>query len=278
MHDSDRIQRSDIESLLVTHVGNRTLEQTLRHIEGEVELLRLLGRYVLFNSVFGGGVANLAGEVATRPDLFRDPEEPAALMADRSVEVAADVFYAAIDEFGDLSTGQRCTHRMLAQATLKAACDFYGYNEPQALDAVASPNEPTLAAMRRVRDGYCLNQTVDEQKLLRGLGFHMGSEILADREFNILDRYLCAEQPELVRHLRMTKIKLGGHEAVAYLWILIHSKVEAEHYEAALHGANLALRYYAGAGSKRDAKEWVLAGFREFAAMQAEFMKHLIEQ
>src|ERR1700759_551030 len=107
MYDADRIQRNDIEAILATHTGNRTLEQTLRHIEGAVELLRVLGRYVLFNSVFGGGVANLAGEVAVRQDVFRDPEEPAMLMADRSVEVAAGVFYAAIDEFGDLSMGQR---------------------------------------------------------------------------------------------------------------------------------------------------------------------------
>lgn len=275
---AEHIQQSDIEPILAAHAGNRTLEQTLRHIEGEADLLRLLGRYVLFNSIFGSGVANLAGEIGARQDLFRDVAEPMMLMADRSVEVAADVFYAAIDEFGDLSTGGRCTHRVLAQATLKAAGDFYGYADPQALDAIASPNEPTLAAIRRVRGGYGVNQQVDEQQLLHGLGFHMGSEILADGEFNILDRFLCAEHADLVRYLKGTKVTICGREAAAYLWILIHAKVEAEHYEAALHGANLALRYYVGAGSKADAKEWVLAGFRAFAATQAEFMKHLIEQ
>ena len=40
-------------------------------------------------------------EIGARLHLFRDPCEAIEMLADRSVEVAAKVFYAAIDEFGD---------------------------------------------------------------------------------------------------------------------------------------------------------------------------------
>ena len=33
-------------------------------------------RYIQFNSAFGPGLANLAGEIAARQGLFRDPDEP----------------------------------------------------------------------------------------------------------------------------------------------------------------------------------------------------------
>ena len=34
--------------------------------------------------------------------------------------------------------------------------------------------------------GYCQEQKNTEETLLRGLGFHIGSELLADEEFNLI--------------------------------------------------------------------------------------------
>jgi len=237
--------------------------------------VRALGRYIQFNSTFGGGVANLAGEIAVRQDLFRDREEPVQILADRSVEVAADIFFAAVDEFDDRATNQRDTHRTLAQATLKATGRFFGY-DLSALDAIVRPNETTLAAIRQVRAGYGISQVVDEAKLFRDLGFHMGSEILADEEFQVIDRFLRSRHGDLVDYLENTEVTINEAAHRAYYWIRIHTSVEADHFAFAVKGANRALRYYVGPGRAADAKVGIVEGFREFAGVQAAFMDGLL--
>lgn len=268
------IQSADLTPILAAHCGNHAFAECLRHITSAEELLRVLGDYIYFNSIFGSGVANLAGEIGARQDLFRDPDDAVEITADRSVEVAADIFYAAIDEFGSRHTKHRSTHRMMAQATLKATAAFLGYS-PAQLNELARPGEGALLAVRKVRDGYGLNQQVDEPKLFRAIGFHMGSEVLADEEFNILDHYLGERQSELVACLKQTRVPIGGTDHHAYHWIQIHTSVEADHFDAALLGAQRALQYYAGAASHARVKSWILDGFKEFAAMQAEFIESL---
>src|SRR5437868_5145275 len=76
------IQKSDLEPILATHPGNRALAKALQRISTGDELLRALGRYIHFNSAFGGGVANLAGEIAVRQELFRDRDEAVQIIAD----------------------------------------------------------------------------------------------------------------------------------------------------------------------------------------------------
>jgi|SRR5579871_6321954 len=267
------LTRADLEPTLAAHTGNMTFEQCLHRITEGDSLIRLLGRYIHFNSVFGGGVANLAGEIASRQDLFRDTEEPVALLADRSVEVASDVFFAAVDEFDDRSTPYRDTHRTLAQATLKGTGRFYGY-DGEGLNALIQPNEATLIAMEQVRAGYGLNRALEAAQLFRALGFHAGSEILADHEFSILDAYLRAAHPQLVAFLNETKVEINGASHQSYFWIQIHTSVEADHFAYAAKGANRALRYYTGQEAAQ-AKQWLIEGFAAFADVQAAFMEGL---
>jgi hypothetical protein len=70
------------------------------------------------------------------------------------------------------------------------------------------------------------------------MGFHVGSEILADQEFTIIDAVLKAERPEMVRALEAMKVEVLGANHNAYYWIRIHTGVEAEHFDAALKGVN----------------------------------------
>jgi len=276
MEKSLNIGWSDLEPILQEHAGKRIFASALEQTVSSEELLCVLGRYIHFNSVFGSGVANLAGEIGSRQDLFRDSDETVTLVADRSVEVAADVFVAAIDEFGDHNNIRRSTHRTLAQATLKAAGSFFGLSSA-ALDEIAQPYEATLAAMRRVRNGYRINQTIDEPKIFRAIGFHIASEVLADEEFNVLDTYMRANQPELVEYLTKTRVPIGDSENAAYRWVQIHTSVEADHFAAAVKSANQALRYYAGSETQSRIKNWILDGFREFVEVQKEFMESLMK-
>lgn len=277
MNESLSIAWDDLEPVLREHTGKGIFAGSLAQTADGTELLCVLSRYIHFNSVFGSGVANLAGEIGSRQDLFRDSEETVAIVADRSVEVAADVFFAAIDEFGDHNTIRRSTHRTLAQATLKAAGSFFELSSAE-LDKIAQPCEPTLAAIHKVRDGYRINQKVDEPKIFRGIGFHIGSEVLADQEFNVLDAFLRTNYPDLVEYLVTTKVPIGDSEIAAYRWIQIHTSVEADHFKAAIKSANLALRYYAGAETQACVKGWILDGLGDFADVQTEFMKSLMER
>jgi hypothetical protein len=269
-----QITRQDLEPVLAAHGGTEALRQAVAGASAPGALLSVVGRYVQFNSAFGPGLANLAGEIAARQGLFRDPDEPLRLVADRAAEVASDFFYAAIDEFDDRLTPWRDTHRTLAQATLKAMGAYFGYT-PQQLNDVIRINPVTVASMARVSDGYGLGAALDDARLFRAMGFHTGSEVLADAEFNVLDQGLRGGRPEMVEALQKTHVAIGGQEHDAYYWVRIHTSVEADHFDAALKGVNNAARFYAGAADPAAVKGWVLAGFREFADVQGAFMAAL---
>ena len=271
-----QITRPDLEPVLAAHHGTEALQRAIDGAREPGRLLSVVGRYVQFNSAFGPGLANLAGEIAARQGLFRDRDEPLRLVADRAAEVAADFFYAAIDEFDDRMTPWRDTHRTLAQATLKAMGAYFGYS-PVELNDVIRINPATEAAMTRVSEGYGLGAALGEDRLFRAMGFHAGSEVLADAEFNVLDAGLRARQPDLVAALQKTRVPIAGQEHDAWYWVRIHTSVEADHFDAALKGVNNAARYYAGTSSPEDVRGWVMAGFEEFADVQGGFMAALAE-
>ena len=271
-----RIERADLEPVLKAHQGNQDLEGAFAGATDPKQLLSVLGRYIQFNSAFGAGLANLAGEIAARQGLFRDPDEPLKIAADRAAEVASDFFFAAIDEFDDRATPWRDTHRTLGQATLKGMGSFFGYT-PAQLNDVVRLNAATDAALSRVWEGYGVGTKLDDPRLFAAMGFHTGSEILADQEFVIIDRTLRRDRADLVSALEAMKVEILGQKHNAYYWIRIHTGVEAEHFDAALKGVNNALRYYAGDSDRVNVKGWILDGFKRFAGVQGDFMKGLGE-
>ena len=270
------VQREDLQPVLSAHHGNEALVTALEQAASPERLLSVLGRYIQFNSAFGAGLANLAGEIAARQGLFQDPDEPLHIAADRAAEVAADFFYAAVDEFDDRATPWRDTHRTLAQATLKGLGTCFGYTDEQ-LNDVVRINPATRTAMDEVWEGYGIGARLDETRLFSGMGFHTGSEILADQEFVLIDRHLRQRRGDLVRSLEALRVPILGQQHNAYYWIRIHTGVEAEHFDAALKGVNGALRFYAGARAPEAVKHDILAGFSRFAEVQSAFMSALGE-
>lgn len=272
---SDRsVTQQDLEPVLTRHSGNERFRTALEAAQDPPQLIRLMAQYIQFNSAFGPGVANLAGEIAARQGLFQDPEEPLHIAADRAAHVASDFFYAAVDEFDDRATPWRDTHRTLAQATLKALGSFFGYT-PEELNDLVRISQATEVAVARVSEGYGIGMRLEEHKLFRAMGFHTGSEILADREFSILDRHLRQARPDLVRALEPMTVEILGERHNAYYWIRIHTGVEAEHFDAALKGVKNALRFYGGAADPATVKSWALEGFAQFASVQEDFMTGL---
>jgi hypothetical protein len=270
------ITKDDLAPVLSRHRGNDDLRAAFEGAAEPPRLLSVLARYIQFNSAFGPGLANLAGEIAARQGLFRDHDEPVHILQDRAAEVASDFFYAAIDEFDDRATPWRDTHRTLAQACLKGMGAYFGY-QPVQLNDVLGINATTPQSMQRVWEGYGVGARLEEPQLFRGMGFHTGSEILADQEFVIIDGILRARRPELVSALEAMKVPMLGERHNAYYWIRIHTGVEAEHFDAALKGVNNALRFYAGERSLAAVKASILEGFSHFAGVQGEFMAALGE-
>ncbi len=271
-----QITRDDLQPALAAHHGPEALRGAVEAAATPPHFLSVLARYIQFTSAFGPGLANLAGEIAARQGLFRDPAEEVTILADRAAEVAADFFYAAVDEFDDRATPWRDTHRTLAQATLKGMGTFFGYT-PAQLNGVLHVNPSTEDAMDRVWEGYGVGAKLEEARLFRAMGFHTGSEILADQEFVVLDRALRERRPDLVKALEGMKVTILGERHNAYYWVRIHTGVEAEHFDAALKGVNNALRFYAGRDPVAAVKGWILEGFGRFADVQGEFMARLGE-
>lgn len=270
------VTRDDLGPVLEGHQGLPALAAALEAAREPPLLLSVLARYIQFNSAFGAGLANLSGEIAARQGLFQDPDEPLRIAADRAAHVASDFFYAAVDEFDDRLTPWRDTHRTLAQATLKGMGAHFGYS-PRQLNDVIRINPATESAVRRVWDGYGIGASFDEPRLFSAMGFHTGSEVLADQEFNLIDQHLRAKRPGLVRALEPMTVEILGEKHNAYYWIRIHTGVEAEHFDAALKGVNNALRFYAGAEAPARVKRWILDGFSAFASVQLDFMQALAE-
>jgi hypothetical protein len=106
------------------------------------------------------------------------------------------------------------------------------------------------------------------------IGYHLGSELLADREFSVIDAELRERQPDLVRDLEARKVTIAGQAHAAYTWIGIHSghggAAEHDHFEWALTGTRLAFEY-TPESERPAAKASLLDGYRSFARDQRSF-------
>lgn len=279
------ITPKDLGSLADYTAARKQVEMALEQAgrQGPVGLLRFFARYTSWNGFFGSGVASLSGKIGRSRAMFVDPTTPETLLGDRSVFVASFFFDAARDEFDDRDTVHRDTHRCLAQATLGGILR-YARNEGYAA-ASAEVNrhmrEPawlrTLNA--KVAHGYG-NATPDtRESIMAAIGYHLGSELLADREFSLIDEYMRTEQRKLTAFLKRAKIKISGQDHVCYQWLQIHSghggAAEADHFEWATKGAKLAFGF---SPEKHHAamRKNLESGFKAFSKHHKTFFNKVV--
>lgn len=246
--------------------------------------VRFLARYASWNGFFGSGVAALAGKLGRCRGLFLDPMQPVQALADRSVYVASYFFDAARDEFDDRDTVHRDTHRCLAQSMLKALVDYEIGRGAQALAEVEYLNRLTadpdwLSLLnQRVAQGYGAMSPDDRPAAFQAIGYHLGSELLADREFSIIDQRLRQDAAPLVEYLSKTTVEIAGQAHRAYQWIAIHSGhgggAEADHFDWALQGVRLAFRF-TPEDAHAEARLALEQGFRRFAADHRRFFEQV---
>jgi hypothetical protein len=244
---------------------------------------RFIGRYTRWNRCFGSAVAGLASRIGSARETFLESGEPLAAVADRSVLVASFFFDAARDEFDDRDTKARDTHRCLAQAFVKGFCQVAQKHHPQfpsgAALATLLDERPWLRVTQaRVFAGYGAGFPVEQPFLFRAMGYHLGSELLADQEFTLIDQGLHKAFPKAINELAQLRVRIADEEHGAYQWVRIHSgaggAVEADHFAWAITGIDRAFRYTPDA-LHADMRDQVLQGYAEFAHDQRAFFERV---
>jgi hypothetical protein len=278
------LEASELRSLYDYEAENVIVRDALAVAMREpADLVRFFGRYTAWNGLFGSGVAALAGKIGRSQRYFLDPAQPVRALADRSVFVASYFFDAARDEFDDRDTRHRDTHRCLAQALLAGVLGDARRRDPRLGDHAFVEHllqiPLWLAGLQdRVRVGYGATSSDDLPGIFRAMGYHLGSEVLADQEFSHLDASLRESAPDLVEHLRGTEIEIAGQAHNAYQWLAIHSGhgggAEADHFEWATRGVNLAF-VYTPTAMHDGLRHQVHLGFLDFAHDHHEFFTHV---
>lgn len=257
-----------IEDYLRAELANlRGAPDAGRHfslLQSDRSVVQFMRAYVAFNRDFAPCVASLAGAIGLSQDIFQDGPD-ATDLDDRGLEVASHVFFSVIDEFWDRERGRTKTHRSMAQFFLRELLCFYRI-DPHTLGALPREVRKQIA---RIRDGYRVDGPKNDTNLFHAIGFHIGSECMADLEFNTLDRLLCERHPALVAHLERVEDEVGDS---AYFWLRLHKSVEAEHYEAALRAASAAVETYRGPLDSSELRDRLVGGIHDFFDLQQRFL------
>ncbi len=264
--------------------GERVAEVVQEAARSRPTLVRFLARFASWNGLFGSGVALLSSEIGRSQQLFREEGFPMPL-ADRSVLVASYFFDAARDEFDDRDTEHRDTHRCLAQATLlgileASVAQHPEFGDTRHIEEFLAPPLWLQALRYRVTYGYGAGNADDHAGIFRAMGYHLGSELLADQEFSRIDATLRAVDATLVAELEARAVDIAGQAHNCYQWIRIHSgaggAAEADHFAWAVQGVNLAFRYVP-ADLHAELVHQVEEGFRAFARDHDEFFTRVLQ-
>jgi hypothetical protein len=262
-----------LQALVDFEAARQRVRDRLASLKEPPALVRFFVHYASWNGHFANGVAALASLLGNGRDLFREAGLPRAV-SDRSNYIASYFFDAARDEYDDHINPARDSHRCMAQASLLAMAAYFKLGD-EALDG------PDPAELQAVNDGVMAGYTGQPGRaqgpvaqVFWAIGYHLGSELLADQEFSIIDEHLRQAWPELVHHLMRTTVELAGGQHRCYAWVGVHSGhgggVEADHFDYALDGARGALRYLA-AEQHAVALQALEHGFRSFEQDHARF-------
>ncbi|GFZ98806.1 hypothetical protein [Okeania sp. KiyG1] len=245
-------------------------------------LYLFMQRYTHFNGYAGSLVARLASSIGLSRHLFNSSSNPVVDEADRGLEIAAKVFAATIDEHSDRGA-KFVPHRTLAQATLRAVGDYASLTVDERNTFSMLPDW-MLEILDKTVQGY---QGVPGNviELIRAIGFHAASEVLAHREYSIIDKVVRHDNRNLGfdAYLRQIngKVEVEQGQFSPWYWIVIHGKhqgvgVEAEHFQLALEALDLVAKYRTE--SDREIQKLALQGFSEFVAIQQKLFQEISQE
>jgi hypothetical protein len=261
----------DFDKLFDRHFNNTTIEATIGIAAADpIKLYYFMQRYAYFNSFAGSLVARLASSIGISYKLFQNKETSIIEQADQGLEIAAKVLAATIDEHADAGA-QNVPHRTLAQITLKAVGEYSKLSNIE-LNKIGETPKWMDTIIDDLIAGY-QGQIDHPQFLATALGFHIGSELLADQEYSLLDKVVryTHRGKGFDAWLRGKQVEIEGKKISPWYWVVVHGKhnasgVEAEHFQLALDALNLF------AQDRPESHDlifsWAANGFLQFADLQ----------
>ena len=246
-------------------------------VQTPVSLYLFFQRYTYFNAYASSLIARLASSIAISRYLFKEPEMLINEQADRGMQIADKVMFAAVDEGAN-----GISHRSLAQATLRAIGDYAGLSVEERNQYSQVPSWLDEIVNRTIQNYQ--GTPGDIASLIKAMGFHLASEMMGDREYTILDRIIRHENKGVGfdSYLNQTSgIQIGDHRYHPWCWVLIHSQYESSgiellHYQSALEALNLSLRYTNKL--EKEIFHWVLQGFQRFVDLQQTLFREIYRE
>ncbi|MFE4104811.1 hypothetical protein [Almyronema epifaneia] len=235
-------------------------------------------RYTYFNAYASAMISRLASSIGLSRYLFTQPHERVAEAADRGLEIAAKILTAAVDE----GTYENPSHRALAQLTLKTVGDYAQLSIEQR-NQVLVPQWLDQLVQRLIVSYQGIPGNV--AALVQGIGLHIASEVLGDREYALIDKVIRHDYAGthfdrfLNDHAQPGEI--DGRKFHPWCWIVIHSRyegsgVEVEHADYALAALNLAAQYRPE--SEQQVRDWAIQGFSEFVTLQQKLFREIYRE
>lgn len=257
-----------IQDTLELNKRNQQLTDSLNKVNGVFNVIKFLNDFVTFNGAFAGGVACCAGNVHRAMDMFIDKNEEFSRCADRSAAIATRVFYAAEDEYNN-GHDDRLTHREMAQKFIRSLASATSVSSTEH-NLQFKENDELKSMISDVFAGYgaYYGQNISITNIMMSLGFHVASELSADKEFNAVYQWLEKSHPKVLDKLK---------EDNSHMWIKVHCSVEIEHFESAIEGVKLAIQYYNGEESESELLDMFCAGINKFAKIYDRFYLDLID-
>jgi hypothetical protein len=259
---------------------DRTVAATVRMAVKNPSVLYLFfQRYTYFNGYSSAMISRLASSIGMSRYLFNNSELIVTEEADRGMEIAAKIMTAAADE----GAHDTPVHRALAQLTLKTVGDYAELSADERNQFAKIPNWLDLI-VREVIDNYQGNPN-DMASLIRGMGMHLASEMLGDREYSLIDMIVRRENKGIGLDLYLKNnhniTRIGKHNYTAWTWVVIHSQhdksgVELEHYQDALEALNMSLRYVRQ--SEQQILAWAQEGFATFVKLQQSLFREIYNE
>ncbi|NER78674.1 MAG: hypothetical protein F6K42_03670 [Leptolyngbya sp. SIO1D8] len=259
----------------VNHVMRTTCQEAIATPES---MHLFMQRFVRYSSAYSHSVPLLCGTIGMSKH-FQDHTVAIPSHADRSMDVAAQVFSASIEEFRDPRTG--VSHRTLAYALLDRLAEYAGLSATS-VQQIVHAGDWLTEMMMFVQQCYQAESHNLEQ-IIRAMGFHAAAETIGGNEFSIIDSVLFSSQREgsFGQFIKNRKVHFQEGVVSPWYWIVIHGTattngVELGHADDAIQALNLAAQY--SSVSEAQIIRWAGQGVRQLATIQTQFFQRVQQE
>ena len=239
----------------------------------------LMERYTYINGFAGSGVALLAGNIGYSRELFRDKSIQPEASSDRGMLIAPKVLSATVDEHSDRLLGQ-ASHRSLALACLNAVADYAVLSSAERSLLDLKPKR-FLQLVEQFKNNY-RSEAGNAASLVRSMGYHIASEYLADREYQIKDEEVWFKHPDERFRNTVKRERKDGAWHGPWAWVTTHGHfgeaegdtghgVEHDHFSDALHAFETVVRFRPDDLTEEDMLSLATEGLQLFRSNWTEF-------